>query len=230
MKKRSKKTHSLRVAVNVLFLALFIGLTVTGKIQIWFVLFLLGVLISFRWGRFYCGWVCPMFTLARPVAWLHKKLKIRPLRLPPPLQRPVTRYVVLALFIALLVLQQERGMHLPVLPALTALSVLFVLIFEEKWWHSRICPFGTILELSSRTASRGQEIAPAACIACGICDTRCPTDAIEKLPPNEKGKSKRKIVKERCLNCYNCVVACPTRTIGYGRLTPPYRQTQDAAV
>ncbi len=215
---KKRRVHTLRVISNIAFLILFIVIMISGKVQLWFGLFLLGVLISFFMGRFYCGWVCPMYSLSRPVAWLYKKLKIRRRPVPGLLQASWIRYVFLVFFLGLMVFQQVKGLRLPILPALTALSVLFVLIFEEKWWHSRVCPFGTVLDLTTRPAAKGLKIDPDSCIARGICELHCPTDAIVRTPLNGPKDSKRRIIPWRCLQCMECVDPCPTRSIKYRRL------------
>jgi len=212
MKEKIKQKRKLRMAVNLAFLLLFLALSLTGKIQFWFILFLVGVLASFKVGRVYCGWICPMYTLARPVAWLYRRIGLRRISPPAFLQGQWLRYVFLAAFLGLMVWQRVRGVQLPVLPALTALLLLFVLLFEEKWWHGRVCPFGTILDLSSRPATKALQVSPEKCQGHGDCQKACPTDAIVELD-----SGKRSIISHRCLRCMNCAAACPVGAIGMKR-------------
>ena len=55
------------------FLLLFSFLASKGSIQLWIIIFGIGLLI---WGRFYCGWVCPINTVLRIKNWIYKKLNI----------------------------------------------------------------------------------------------------------------------------------------------------------
>ena len=55
------------------------------------------------------------------------------------------------------------------------------------------------------------------CIACGLCNKRCPIDAIserEKDPSaDRKKRGKSYVIRDQCIGCGVCVIKCPTKAI-----------------
>jgi len=200
----------LRILSEVLFIIVFGLLFLQGKYQVWFLVFLSGVVISIFFGRFFCGWICPMNTLFRPIGWLYGRLKIRRFRASSFLRFKVLRYIFLGFFIVVILLTRRMGLNIPILVFLTGLAFLVTLVFEETLWHNMICPFGTILNHTSRSAKKGIRIDQELCVACGHCETICPVDAIYILE-----SKKRQADKTVCLVCYSCLKSCPTGAIKY---------------
>jgi len=191
MGKKYNKTIGIRTTFDILCVVLFIGLTAIGKIQLWFALFAVGMLVSAVAGRFYCGWLCPMHSLMRPIDFLYKKFgrggrrfqSGSPGRLAPPafLTGRGARYGFLLLFLGSAVSQKVVGFQAPVLPILTGLALVLVIFFQEQWWHSVLCPFGTILAGSSGKAKFGMMINQDTCTGCGLCEKACPAEAIHPV-------------------------------------------------
>lgn len=204
-----KKT--LRSITQLVFLALFALLFAKGRIQLWLAVFGSGALLSLVFSRFYCGWICPMNTLFRPLGWLYSKLGIKRFRTPGFMKRPVVRYPLLALFVVLMLVTRKLGVdiHLPAL--LLALSFMVTLFFEEALWHNRVCPYGTILSVTSRKAVKSEKIDEAACISCGKCRKVCPVHCIDIVADTKK----MRIRTPDCLTCHACEAVCPTEAISY---------------
>lgn len=71
-----KFRYILRIAVEITFFIVFAAILLAGFTQLWLVIFGIGVIASIVFDRFYCGWMCPIGTLARPIGWLYEKLGI----------------------------------------------------------------------------------------------------------------------------------------------------------
>lgn len=219
MKKSTVKI--LQIVVEVIMLALFIVLFISKRIQLWMILFGGSVLLTTLFGRFYCGWICPIRTVQRPLTWLKKKLHLPSRPGPSFLRSTAVRWGVLAVFVLLLIMVQVRGRQLPVLPALLVLGLLTALIFSESLWHRWLCPYGTILSLPARLSRRHLTIRQEKCISCGQCAKVCPAIAVDVTRPTgsegQKNQKKRtyQISRANCLLCLDCQRVCPTDTIKY---------------
>lgn len=232
--KKAKRTNTLRGAVQGLALLLFAVMTVTGKLQLWFILFAAaGLAGSVFFGRIYCGWICPMGSLMRAQSWIYTKLRIQRWKIPSLLKGKtgsVIRWGFLFLFLGLMVMVQRQGKPIPVLLYLTAAAVIVSLFFEEAFWHTRICPFGTLLSVSSRVSKRGIHVDQDVCISCGKCEQVCPTHSMHAAPVEQlsdqstdlstdlkrkKPRPKRINTANECLVCTQCRTVCPVSAIQY---------------
>ncbi len=196
-------------SIQVLFLALFVVLAVVGKIQIWMIIFVVSALVSLVFSRLYCGWICPINTVLKPLSWTKKKLGIKSFKVPEFLKKTWVRIFMLALFLGILIFTLRTGKKLPVLPISVGLGFALTLFFPEELWHRYLCPYGAILSLPSRKAAYAMRINEETCISCGKCKKICPSVAIAK-----EGK-KYSITKNECLVCRECVDVCPTGAITY---------------
>ena len=196
-------------SIQILFLALFVVLSVMGKIQIWMGIFVLSALASLVFSRIYCGWICPINTVLKPITWIKDTLHIKSFKIPNFLKKTWVRIFMLLLFLGVLGFTIKTGKKLPVLPISVALGFTLTLFFPEELWHRYLCPYGTILSLSSRKAAFKMEIDQSTCISCGKCMKVCPSVAITK-----EGK-KYNITKSDCLVCRACSEVCPVDAITY---------------
>ena len=201
--------NKLQRIIQTVFLALFLVLIITGRVQLWMGLFLLGIALALLFSRIYCGWICPINTAMNGVSWVKKKLGIKHQKTPPVLARPWIRYLVLTLFIATFIISMITGQEIPLLPALFAIGVILTFFFPEELWHQYLCPYGTILSLPASTAKYTMKIGQEKCNSCGICKKVCPAAAVEV---NEKQYT---INKKDCLVCLDCADHCKQEAISY---------------
>jgi ferredoxin-type protein NapH len=195
--------------VLIVFLGLFVALVVTGRIQFWLGLVLLGIITALIFNRLYCGWICPINTGMRAVIWIKKRLSIKSIKIPEILTRSWVRYLVLGLFFVTFALAMITGKKLPVLPVLFAAGILLTFFFPEELWHHYLCPYGTLISLTGSRSKYAMKIDQNLCNSCGKCKEVCPAVAVEK-----DGK-RFTINKQDCLVCTDCAVKCKQKAIGY---------------
>lgn len=202
-----KKT--LQTILQLTFLLLFLFLFVKGKVQLWMGLFLLSIIVSFLLGRLYCGWVCPINSVLKGVVWIKSKLNIGNIKIPTAIEKPWIRFLALGIFITLFIFIMATGKKLPVLPALFIIGVLLTFLFPEELWHRYLCPYGTILNISSIKAKHTMVIDSDVCNNCGLCKRICPAHAVEK------NHAHYNISKRDCLVCMKCAIQCKQNAIHY---------------
>lgn len=200
-----------RKQIQLLTLIVFIGLIVIGKMQLWMIIFLAGLLLSTFMGRFYCGYICPINTAMEVIDDKARKNKRKRMKSPDWMKSPVIRGLILILFLGTMFIVFKTGKKLPVLPILFALGVLLTLFFEPSLWHKYLCPFGTLLSVFSRKNKKGYKVDEESCIQCGQCVRVCPADAISW----ENKKENPIIEKKDCLVCGQCEKICPKDAIEY---------------
>jgi polyferredoxin len=176
----------------------------------WIVLFGAAAVLSIFFGRFYCSWICPMNTSFRLIGWIYKKLKIKRFKTPGFLKNNVFRIILLVLFIASMVIMKRMKVKVDMILYITVFAIFLTLIFEENMWHRRLCPFGTILSITSRKARYHLEINEEDCISCGKCQSVCPSDSIITLE-----NKKRRNMNHECLLCGKCIDVCPKSVCEY---------------
>ena len=204
----TKMKKMLQNSVQLLFLVLFSILIMKGKVQIWIGIFLASMLLGMFFGRFYCGWLCPINTVLRAITKIKANLGIKSLHIPSFLKSRYIKYGFLAAFIAAFIYVMNTGKKLPVLPSLLIVGAAITALFSESLWHRNLCPYGTILSLTSKKAVKSLKIASDKCINCGICMKVCPADAVVK----EKTHG---IDKSLCLLCMDCIYKCPKKAIEF---------------
>lgn len=201
-----KKT--IQRSVQVVALALFALLFIQGKMQVWMIVFLASVVLALFFGRFYCGWLCPINTLIRPITWVKKKLRIKRKEMPAWIKSDVLRIVMAVLFLVAMGFVFVTGKQLPVLPFLIGAGVILSIFFDEALWHRHLCPYGTILSITGRFARKSVKIDPEACNNCTLCARVCPANAVIR-------DEKHEIVTRECLVCHECERVCNQAAINY---------------
>jgi len=199
-----------RGILQIVFLALFVFLIVSGRMQVWMIITLAAVLAATLAGRFYCGYICPMFTATRPGETWKKRIKRKGRQIPRWAKSPYFRPVPLVLLVAVIALTAAAGVEFPFFIVLIVLAVIISLFYDASLWHRYLCPFGTLFSLTSRFSRTELLVNKEKCNACGLCDKNCPGEAI-----NVDGDGKREIDPRYCLLCMKCQEVCRREAISF---------------
>ncbi|MBU1013955.1 MAG: 4Fe-4S binding protein [Bacteroidetes bacterium] len=166
------------------------------------VFFAAPLLFSLFYGRTFCAAVCPLgaiqdFFLLRPVsmkAWLQSVLGVIPyiyLGLSILYAATSTDFVICRYdpFIGIFRLNATFMMF--------ALGGAFLLIgmFIGRPYCRFLCPYGVLLNLTSRLSKKHLTITPAACIQCRLCEDSCPFGAINKPVAAKVAEDRKTIIK-----------------------------------
>lgn len=199
--------------IRLVFLGLFFYLIFTGKMMLWLILFGTSLILAPIFGRFYCGYMCPMNTLMIPVEKMSKKLKIQTDKTPNWLASGYLGWLFLVISIALMIISKKIiHKNIPILLIWLGIAVLVTLRYKPEVFHNYICPFGVLQKTFGRFTLLGNRIDDDKCINCKFCTKNCPTNAI-----NVNG-NKLTINIKNCIECNNCKTLCPKNAIEYKKL------------
>ena len=179
--------------------------------------FIVILLITLLFGRFYCSVICPLGISQDIVAFIfRRKGKLLPKHLAFP------RAICLGVVIGLLAIGWTIGFKLldpysnfgRVFASYGVGAILpFVIIIILSVWRKRlfcnaICPVGTTLGIVSRIGLFKLSIS-GKCIKCGRCVKACNAGCIDL--------ENHRIDNARCVRCLNCLGACAMGAIHFGR-------------
>lgn len=213
--KNMKVKKALITLVRILFLAMFTVLIVNGKMVLWLAVFAVSLVAELLFGRFYCGFLCPMNTVMIPADWLARKLKIQTRNVPGWMKSGRLAWALLAIsLISALLLKRMRGINLPILLVLLVLSVLVTLRFHPSVFHNLLCPFGAVQKLVARKPVFSHRVDTTTCIGCKACEKVCPSEAIAVTIADHKAH----VTDNVCHQCTSCQQVCPKASIRYGKI------------
>lgn len=198
-----------RKIIQIIFLSLFIVLIVLGKVQLWMAVFGGSLLLSTYFGRFYCGYICPINTGMEAIDDHASKNKRKRKPVAKFLKSPIVRYGILVLFLGTMAIVFKTGKKLPVLPVLFFSGIIITIFFRPELWHRYLCPYGTLLSVFSTFNKKSYVVDIEECTKCGRCVRVCPSDTFIW----EDKKEYPVIIQNECLQCAKCVEVCPSDTI-----------------
>ncbi|MDH4211298.1 MAG: 4Fe-4S binding protein [candidate division WOR-3 bacterium] len=271
MKLRIKRARIIRWTIQILFLGLFIAAFIQTRYSVpvtfqnlffkFDPLILLVVSIAYRtfitaailsllivaatifFGRFFCGFVCPLGTTIDIFdVFVKKRKKTEPLLRNGKYLTLIFLLIAAGLGISFLHFLDplaifERTLTLVFYPAAMYISSIFnigvrtfytesaiaVALFSlilglnfinRRFWCRNACPLGGLLALLSKSAVFKFSFAEG-CTECGICEKVCPTDAISI--------EKMKVDSGECIDCLRCLYECPQNVLEYKiSLAPSY--------
>lgn len=208
--------QTVRLITQLMFFTIFMSLMLIGKTQFWMAFIFVSIALAAIFGRYYCGWACPINTLIRPVNWLAQRIGTQRKSIPAVLKTEKPRYMVFLVFLGLLgytiyTITQGRKFPLPLI--VIPFGLITTIFINPTAWHRYLCPWGTFFNLTARFAKFGFRTTNSSCKSCGYCVRICPADSIVNAE-----KRKPVVATTNCLECFDCQTACPTNTIGFGFL------------
>ncbi|MDD3660770.1 MAG: 4Fe-4S binding protein [Lachnospiraceae bacterium] len=203
---------AIRLGVQILFLLVFLFSIITGKTVLWLGIFLVSLLGAAVFGRFYCGYVCPMNTAMRGTNFISKKWNIKKKKTPAWMLHKSIPILVIGLMILTMVLSKKiLHKNIPVLLILMFIAMFFTLFYEEWIFHNQICPYGFFLKIFGKKAVFSTRVSPELCIGCKKCEMVCPAHSIIVNMETHKAEIDQKL----CHQCQACTAVCLQNAIRY---------------
>ncbi len=187
-------------------------------------------------GRFFCGWICPLGTMQQAVSWVagpkrRKRLKVNRYR-----RWFSLKYLVLTVVLVWAALGADHAGWLDPIPLLhravavglrplwfggvtpggwVAFGMLLAILLLSAWmprfFCRAVCPLGALLGLFARLAPfRIRKASDESCTGCTLCLMAC-QGADEPLGDHRVSE---------CHVCLNCLGSCAEDSLGYGLPTP----------
>jgi ferredoxin-type protein NapH len=201
--------------IRILFLAAFAFIMFRGTPMLWLAIFALSMVAAVFFGRFYCGWICPMNTMMIGTEKLALKFGIKLKSAPKWIESGWLAWVLLIVSAGLMIFMKKvSGKDLPVLLIWLVASVILTFRYKPEVFHNKICLFGVLQGLTGRYAFSSRRVDPIKCIGCKLCEKACPAEAIKVSKEDHKAKIDTKL----CHQCYNCTLVCPKEAIDYGKV------------
>jgi polyferredoxin len=183
------------------------------------------IVLTVVFGRFYCGWVCPMGAVIEFLDFIGKPIRKRnPLRKHlQSLEKKLIEFppswvllgtVAVTLFFTPPVLQYlHPNIWIIRIFSLSTLGLVFLGILvlfsfhSRRFWCTMLCPLGAFYGIiGSRSIFK---LSIESCSECGRCDT-CPMKAARYR--------EKQILGHQCIRCFDYEAKCPVSGFHYGRI------------
>ncbi len=181
--------------------------------------FLLFVLLTFLFGRFYCAFICPLGILQDFIAFISRR------KSSPQKNHAKLRYAIAGIVFGLLMGGWAGGLlfldpysnsgrifYFSSAAGITAFIVIaFLAVWKKRIFCTAICPAGTVMGLLAKYGVFRLKIADT-CVKCGQCVRNCPAGCIDI--------AQGAVDNERCVRCMNCLAVCPRHSISFAKNHP----------
>ncbi len=202
-----------------------------GHVNAGFVLFVVSILATLVFGRFFCGWGCHVVAYQDLCVWLLKKVGIKPKAFRSRLLVFAPLALALYMFVLPTVYRWWTGgeappltNHLmttafwktfpgPVIAVLTFIVCGFGIVYflGAKGFCTYACPYGGFFGLADKAAV-GRIVVSDACEHCGHCTAACSSN----VRVGDEVARFGMVVDPGCMKCLDCVSVCPTNALSFG--------------
>ena len=203
-----KRVMMIRAAALLVFLVLIL----TGRPVLWLLGFVLSLLVATRYGRFYCGYLCPINTVMTPLDKALKQQKRSRQAAPQWLVSGWLPWLTLILSAALALLTaRAKGRPFPVLLLWLGAGALMTLRYKPEVFHNKVCPYGALQKVAGSFSKNGHQVAPSLCQGHRACEKACLAQAVVY----DTGRGHASVDVALCHQCGRCAQACPSKAISY---------------
>jgi polyferredoxin len=189
-------------------------------------MFLLIAFLSASWifRKSFCGWLCPVGTMAEYLWKLGRQTFGRNFALPRKLDLALRslKYILLALFLYAVGSMSVAGIraflegpygivddvkmlnffrYLGLTGGIVMAVLVIASVFVRNFWCRYLCPYGALMGLAALASPLRIRRNPVSCIDCGKCAKACPSS----LPVD----TLITITSAECTGCLECVAVCP---------------------
>lgn len=202
-----------------------------GYVNAGIILFVVMILSTLVFGRFFCGWGCHLVALQDLCGWALKKLHIKPKAFRSRLLVFVPLFAAFYMFVYPTILRLYQGRPFPGFtyhlttenfwatfptPGITALTLvvcgfLVVWLVGNKGFCTYGCPYGAFFFYADKVAP-GKIRVTEDCNQCGHCTATCTSNVRVHEEVNRFGM----VVDAGCMKCLDCVSVCPNDALYYG--------------
>jgi polyferredoxin len=184
------------------------------------ILFVIYVVLTFLFGRFFCSFLCPLGAFMDLVNVLRQKARPKKYSYKPfsYFQLLIPSIVIVLFWIGVTIpfahLEPYSVMTSVSLvhagPSLILMAAVVSSYFYGRGFCNFFCPTGFILKLFALMSVRRLKLT-SKCVSCGRCEKVCPARCV-----NFKEKS---LDFSRCVLCLECVSVCPNGSLRYEKET-----------
>lgn len=206
-----------------------------GHLTAGFIFFLLALIATGIFGRYFCGWGCHIVALQDACGWMMKKVGIKPRAVRVRLLMWAPLLLALYMFVwpsayrlVMGIPQPEVTNHLmkaeywetfpgPVMAIITFVVCGFVAVYflGAKGYCTYGCPYGGFFAPLDKIAP-GRIVVNDSCEHCGHCTAVCTSNVLVHEEVAKYGM----VVDPGCMKCMDCVSVCPNDALSFGFKRP----------
>lgn len=127
-----------RLVSQIIFFMIFLVLMILNRPQVWMGFIFISIFLAAFLGRYYCGWICPIYTMIRPANIIGHKLGTQKEYIPGFFKLKIVRIIVFLLFLiglAYTIYTIRLGSKFPLPVVIITLGVIVTIFVNQNTWH-----------------------------------------------------------------------------------------------